>query len=96
MSSALEADNKARDVSFLDGYSAERWECVLHYMVGSQQQEGISADAVRILLHAGLMKRYLPISTSFFCYIYYISINISFKFLAVYSVLDKNTYLMVI
>lgn len=57
MSSALEADNKARDVSFLDGYSAERWECVLHYMVGSQQQEGISADAVRILLHAGLMKR---------------------------------------
>lgn len=26
-------------------------------MVGSQQQEGISADAVRILLHAGLMKR---------------------------------------
>lgn len=59
MSSALEADNKARDVSFLDAYSLERWECVLHYMVGSQQQEGISADAVRILLHAGLMKRYL-------------------------------------
>lgn len=57
MSSALEADNKARDVTFLDAYSQERWECVLHYMVGSQQHEGISADAVRILLHAGLMKR---------------------------------------
>lgn len=57
MSSALEADNKARDVTFLDSYSQERWECVLHYMVGSQQHEGISADAVRILLHAGLMKR---------------------------------------
>lgn len=57
MSSALEADSKARDVSFLDAYSVERWECVLHYMVGSQQQEGISADAVRILLHAGLMIR---------------------------------------
>ncbi|CAH1155068.1 unnamed protein product [Phaedon cochleariae] len=57
MSSALEVDSKARDVSFLDAYSQERWECVLHYMVGSQQQEGISADAVRILLHAGLMKR---------------------------------------
>ncbi|CAG9857801.1 unnamed protein product [Phyllotreta striolata] len=57
MSSALEADSKARDVAFLDTYSQERWECVLHYMVGSQQQEGISADAVRILLHAGLMKR---------------------------------------
>ncbi|XP_056632985.1 general transcription factor IIH subunit 4 [Diorhabda sublineata] len=57
MSSALETDSKARDVAFLDTYSQERWECVLHYMVGSQQQEGISADAVRILLHAGLMKR---------------------------------------
>ncbi|XP_050512211.1 general transcription factor IIH subunit 4 [Diabrotica virgifera virgifera] len=57
MSSALEVDSKARDVAFLDTYSQERWECVLHYMVGSQQQEGISADAVRILLHAGLMKR---------------------------------------
>ncbi|XP_017781706.1 PREDICTED: general transcription factor IIH subunit 4 [Nicrophorus vespilloides] len=56
MSSALEVDSKARDVSFLDSYSMERWECVLHYMVGSQQQEGISADAVRILIHAGLMK----------------------------------------
>nr|XP_022910946.1 general transcription factor IIH subunit 4 [Onthophagus taurus] len=57
MSSALEADSKARDVAFLDTYSAERWECVLHYMVGSHQQEGISADTVRILIHAGLMKR---------------------------------------
>lgn len=57
MSSALETDKNARDINFLDSYSSERWECVLHYMVGSQQQEGISADAVRILLHAGLMKR---------------------------------------
>lgn len=57
MSSALDTDSKARDVAFLDSYSIERWECVLHYMVGSQQQEGISADAVRILLHAKLMKR---------------------------------------
>ncbi|KAL1140221.1 hypothetical protein AAG570_000153 [Ranatra chinensis] len=53
----LEADTKARDIDYLDKYAMERWECVLHYMVGSQQQEGISADAVRILLHAGLMKR---------------------------------------
>ncbi|KAF7283905.1 hypothetical protein GWI33_022736 [Rhynchophorus ferrugineus] len=57
MSSALEPDKNVRDINFLDTYSSERWECVLHYMVGSQQQEGISADAVRILLHAGLMKR---------------------------------------
>lgn len=63
MSSALDPDSKARDIAFLDSYSAERWECVLHYMVGSQQQEGISVDAVRILLHAGLMKRLVNLTT---------------------------------
>uniref|UniRef100_A0A1B6C308 General transcription factor IIH subunit 4 n=3 Tax=Clastoptera arizonana TaxID=38151 RepID=A0A1B6C308_9HEMI len=57
MSAQLEADAKPRDIGYLDKYAMERWECVLHYMVGSQQQEGISADAVRILLHASLMKR---------------------------------------
>uniref|UniRef100_A0A6M2DRY9 General transcription factor IIH subunit 4 n=1 Tax=Xenopsylla cheopis TaxID=163159 RepID=A0A6M2DRY9_XENCH len=55
--SSLDADNKARDTAFLDAYCMQRWECLLHYMVGSNQTEGISADAVRILLHAGLMKR---------------------------------------
>ncbi|XP_065331992.1 general transcription factor IIH subunit 4 [Cloeon dipterum] len=60
LSAQMEADAKPRDIPFLDKYASERWECVLHYMVGSQQQQqegGISADAVRILLHAGLMKR---------------------------------------
>lgn len=56
MSSHMEADTKPRDIAFLDAYAMERWECVLHYMVGSHQQEGISADAVRNLLHAGLMR----------------------------------------
>ena len=40
MSNQLDIDNKPRDVSYLDSYAIERWECVLHYMVGSQQQEG--------------------------------------------------------
>ncbi|CAB0017209.1 unnamed protein product [Nesidiocoris tenuis] len=53
----LETDSKARDVDYLDKYAMERWECVLHYMVGSKQQEGISVDAVRVLLHAGLMRQ---------------------------------------
>jgi Transcription factor Tfb2 len=61
LSAQMESDAKPRDIPFLDKYASERWECVLHYMVGSQQQQqqegGISADAVRILLHAGLMKR---------------------------------------
>lgn len=40
-----------------------RWRCVLHYMVGAgdvlknTESGGISPDAVRILLHANLMKR---------------------------------------
>jgi len=55
MSAYLESDPKGRDVSFLDQYATERWETVLHYMVASSQQGGISADAVRTLLQAGLM-----------------------------------------
>ena len=50
MSSYLEPDPRARDVAFLDQYATERWETVLHYMVASSQQGGISADAVRTLL----------------------------------------------
>lgn len=50
------ADPNQRSVESLDTYSLERWECVLHYMVGSSQQEGIAMDAVRLLLHSGLMK----------------------------------------
>ncbi|KAL4704880.1 hypothetical protein ACJJTC_019458 [Scirpophaga incertulas] len=57
LSSALEPDGRARDAAFLDAYARERWECVLHYMVGSSRNDGISADAVRVLLHAGLMAR---------------------------------------
>lgn len=55
MSAYLEPDPKGRDVGYLDQYAAERWETVLHYMVASSQQGGISADAVRTLLQAGLM-----------------------------------------
>lgn len=63
MSNTLEADTKARDVTFLDSYAMSRWRCVLHYMVGASgalkdtESEGISKDAVRILLSANLMKR---------------------------------------
>ena len=47
MSSYLDPDPRMRDVAFLDQYANERWETVLHYMVASSQQGGISADAVR-------------------------------------------------
>jgi len=55
MSSYLDPDPRMRDVAFLDQYATERWETVLHYMVASSQQGGISADAVRTLIHSGLM-----------------------------------------
>lgn len=55
MSAYLEPDPKGRDTTFLEQYATERWETVLHYMVASSQQGGISADAVRTLLQAGLM-----------------------------------------
>ena len=51
-----EADPYTRTESFLDQYSSERWDTVLHYMVGSRQQTGISHDAVVILIHSGLMR----------------------------------------
>lgn len=63
MSNALETDSKARDITFLDNYAMSRWRCVLHYMVGASgalkdtESEGISPDAVRILLNGNLMKR---------------------------------------
>lgn len=62
MSNSLETDSKARDITFLDNYAMSRWRCVLHYMVGAgalkdQESEGISPDAVRILLNANLLKR---------------------------------------
>ncbi|XP_067137640.1 general transcription factor IIH subunit 4 [Centruroides vittatus] len=53
----LEEDKHARDIAFLDTYAMERWESVLHFMVGSQQStEGISSDTRTILQLAKLMK----------------------------------------
>ena len=42
MSAYLEEDPRGRDIAFLDNYATERWETVLHYMVASSQQAGIS------------------------------------------------------
>jgi len=53
----LPPDKYNRDAAFLDKYAMERWECVLHYMVGSPgSADHISKDIKDILLHAKLMK----------------------------------------
>jgi transcription initiation factor TFIIH subunit 4 len=62
MFSSIDSDAKSRDTSFLDQYAMSRWNCLLHYMVDSNatrgaEIEGISVDAVRIILHANLMRR---------------------------------------
>ena len=55
MAALVERDPNGRDISYLDQYAQERWDTVLHYLVGSSQQSGVSLDAVKILLHSGLM-----------------------------------------
>lgn len=51
----IEPDPYARDMAYLDQYAQERWNTVLHYMVGSKREEGISVDAVRILVCSNLV-----------------------------------------
>lgn len=60
MSGSLEPDPHQRDNEFLDKYAMDRWESVLQFLV-KPESEGpkvISRDAVRTLLHAGLIERY--------------------------------------
>ncbi|XP_052221725.1 general transcription factor IIH subunit 4-like isoform X3 [Dreissena polymorpha] len=53
----LPPDKNSRDVEFLDKYALERWECVLHFMVGSTEgADGVSRDTIEVLKHSGLMK----------------------------------------
>ena len=64
MSAYLEADPHSRDIVFLDSYASERWETVLHYMVASSQQAGISQDAVHTLLQVGKTSEQIDIDSS--------------------------------
>nr|APP91323.1 general transcription factor IIH subunit 4 [Penaeus monodon] len=57
MSAALDPDPHQRDLEFLDKYAMDRWESVLQFLV--QPGRGatvISRDAMRTLLHAGLIE----------------------------------------
>ena len=57
MSPCIDLDPNKRDVAYLDQYGQERWDTVLHYLVNSSQQTGVSLDAVNVLLHSGLMTK---------------------------------------
>lgn len=57
MSAALDPDPHQRDVEFLDKYAMDRWESVLQFLVQpGRGQTAISRDAMRTLLHAGLIE----------------------------------------
>ncbi|TNM93087.1 general transcription factor IIH subunit 4-like [Takifugu rubripes] len=51
----LGPDRHARDIGSLDRYATERWEVILHFMVGSPCA-AVSQDLAQLLVHAGLMK----------------------------------------
>ncbi|XP_019665127.1 general transcription factor IIH subunit 4 isoform X3 [Ailuropoda melanoleuca] len=57
--SQLGPDKHARDVPSLDKYAEERWEVVLHFMVGSPSA-AVSQDLAQLLSQAGLMKSAEP------------------------------------
>uniref|UniRef100_A0A8C9DGR8 General transcription factor IIH subunit 4 n=1 Tax=Prolemur simus TaxID=1328070 RepID=A0A8C9DGR8_PROSS len=57
--SQLGPDKHARDVPSLDKYAEERWEVVLHFMVGSPSA-AVSQDLAQLLSQAGLMKSTEP------------------------------------
>lgn len=58
MSASLDADPHQRDVEFLDKYAMDRWESVLQFLVQpGRGPKAISRDAMRTLLHAGLIER---------------------------------------
>lgn len=58
--STLGPDRHARDIESLDRYAMERWEVILHFMVGSPCA-AVSQDLAQLLVQAGLMKRYIQL-----------------------------------
>ncbi|XP_068232820.1 general transcription factor IIH subunit 4 [Palaemon carinicauda] len=57
MSATLESDPHQRDLEFLEKYAMDRWESVLQFLVQPRQgATAISRDAMRTLLHAGLIE----------------------------------------
>lgn len=62
MFTSTDSESKTRDVRVLDQYAMSRWNSLLHHMVDSNASkgsdiDGISADAVRIIVQAKLMNR---------------------------------------
>jgi transcription initiation factor TFIIH subunit 4 len=48
-----ETDHEAVDLSFLDRYAIQKWDCILHCILGTKT-DGMSLAALQTLDHAGL------------------------------------------
>ncbi|CAL4065151.1 unnamed protein product, partial [Meganyctiphanes norvegica] len=65
MSATLDPDPHQRDIEFLDKYGMDRWESVLQFLAApTRGQNKISSDAMRTLLHAGLIEEGASSSSS--------------------------------
>nr|XP_009860684.1 general transcription factor IIH subunit 4 [Ciona intestinalis] len=53
----LGPDKHGKDIESLDKYASERWEMLLHYLVGSETNSTISQDIKDLINQAGLMKQ---------------------------------------
>lgn len=51
----LEPDKNAKTPDSLEKYASERWEVLLHYLVGTQMA-AVSGDIKDLLIQCGLMK----------------------------------------
>uniref|UniRef100_A0A060T4X9 RNA polymerase II transcription factor B subunit 2 n=1 Tax=Blastobotrys adeninivorans TaxID=409370 RepID=A0A060T4X9_BLAAD len=49
-------DKHKVDIAFLDKHATEKWEAILHYMVGTPSTEAPSQGVLSLLLHSGLME----------------------------------------
>ncbi|XP_076823667.1 general transcription factor IIH subunit 4-like [Clavelina lepadiformis] len=52
----LGPDKHAKDVAELDKYATERWEALLHFLVGSASNSAISQDLQDLLVQSGLIR----------------------------------------
>ncbi|KAH3680666.1 hypothetical protein WICPIJ_008178 [Wickerhamomyces pijperi] len=48
-------DSNKVDISFLDTYASNKWETILHFMVGTELNEFPSKGVLHLLRHSGLM-----------------------------------------
>lgn len=52
----LGPDKYVKDIESLEKYADERWDTLLHYLVGSKTNVAVSQELKDVILKAGLMR----------------------------------------